>query len=128
MSALASLQVDSLLSYAIARVRNDDVSGHDAREGLNAILFGPDAAAIDVGRTGIDPAFATILRGGAIDLHGTSGPLDFDAQGGTPGTPSSDVQISCIAPGATPAFISAGMTWHAATSTLDGTPNPTCTQ
>jgi ABC-type branched-subunit amino acid transport system substrate-binding protein len=115
-----------LLSYALAHVRNTDVSGRDVREGLLANVTDRDAAVIAVGSEGIDSAFAAILRGGAVALRGASGPLAFDAASGTP---SSDVQITCIAPiqpGATPAFAQSSVTWHAATQTLDGTPSAAC--
>jgi ABC-type branched-subunit amino acid transport system substrate-binding protein len=112
-----------LLAYALAHVRNTDVSGRDVREGLLANVVGLDAAVIEAGHEGIDPAFAAILSGGAVSLRGASGPLAFDA---ATGTPSSDVQIACIASGTTPAFVQSTVTWHAATQTLDGKPSAAC--
>jgi ABC-type branched-subunit amino acid transport system substrate-binding protein len=115
-----------LIAYAIARVRNDDVKGTDVHDGLRAILFGPNPQPVNVGPEGIDAAFAAILAGRGIDLQGASGKLAFDA---STGTPTSDVQVSCIQSGTPPAtssFTPAGLAWKAATSVLTGALKATC--
>jgi ABC-type branched-subunit amino acid transport system substrate-binding protein len=117
-----------VIAYALARVRNVDVSGADVRDGLRAILFGADPQSVDVGPEGIAQAFGAVLDGGALALRGASGLLAFDP---TTYTPSSDVQVTCIpapTPPATSGFSYAGITWHARTSTLDGSLSSSCPQ
>ena len=99
--------------------------------GLRRMVPGPNIPKVIVSRANISDTFSKLQAGLAIDIEGTSGPLDFDVGSDKKyGEAASDIQIWCVPKGAAPkaagpAFNS-GRYYSASGSKMDGAFDAKC--
>jgi hypothetical protein len=95
-------------------------AGEDLARAIAARLL-PPGERIDVGPTGILPAFNALRRGAHLDIHGTTGHLAFDP---ATGEPSLDLTVLCPAVDSSGTAIGSaesGLVYDATTGQLVGT-------
>jgi branched-chain amino acid transport system substrate-binding protein len=102
-----------LVAYAMASLAGKGISGAALGEAMAKMVGGT--------RTEIKPdtlsaAFGTLVMGGALDVDGASGPLDFDL---VKHEAESDIDVWCVA--ATNTFASSGRFYDAASKAMSGT-------
>jgi branched-chain amino acid transport system substrate-binding protein len=107
-----------LLAYATYALGDKPVTGLELARAVTRLL--PPGKPVEVGPSGIFDAFNTLRTGGNIDLVGSTGNLDFDAQLGDAPT---DEVILCAGVdenGKVSEAIESGLVYNAATKKLDG--------
>ncbi|MFO0761195.1 MAG: ABC transporter substrate-binding protein [Byssovorax sp.] len=122
---------DIIYMFAYAAVANgqDPITGANlVKNGLRHMepVEGMNIPKVTVGRMQINDAFAKLQAGSAIDIEGTSGPLDFDKYGEAP----SDIQVWCVPKGTgakvTGTAFNSGRFYSASTGKMDGAFDSKC--
>jgi branched-chain amino acid transport system substrate-binding protein len=90
-----------MLAYSAVAVGKNDLTGPNlVKYGLRKMVPGMNVQKFTIGPVALAQGdiFTKLQSGQAIDIEGTSGPLDFDKYGEA----ASDIQIWCVPPGAMP--------------------------
>ncbi len=107
-----------LMAYSIASLgAGTTVDGTGMANGMDKMVGG---VPIDVGTTQMQTAIGALTSGGAIDINGASGPLDFDlTQHEAPG----DIEVWCVVLDGKgqPQFQPSGRSYDSATAQMAGT-------
>ena len=80
-----------MIAYGIAANGSKPITGIEIAKNLAKLAGGTEK--IDVGPARLSAGFAALTSGGAVDLNGTSGPLDFDP---ATGEARSDIAVWCL--------------------------------
>jgi hypothetical protein len=107
------------IAYALAATTDDRPTGASVARGLGLLGSGPT---VEVGQTGILPAYQQLTQGKSITGLGTFGKLQWDTKGDVVG---GTIEMWCIGlANTTPYFGSAGLTLDVATQALNGAFSP----
>ncbi|HEY1954800.1 MAG TPA: ABC transporter substrate-binding protein [Polyangiaceae bacterium] len=105
-----------LMAYSIASLGSSAVDGTGMANGMDKMVGGVPT---DVGTGQMQSALSALKGGGAIDINGASGPLDFDLnQHEAP----SDIEVWCVVLDGkgNPSFIPSGRSYDSATQQMVG--------
>ena len=106
-----------LMAYAIASLGSAPASGTGMANGMDKMVGG---VPIDVGTSQMQAAINALKGGGAIDINGASGPLDFDL---TQHEAPSDIEVWCVVLDGkgNPSFLPSGRSYDSAQQKMVGT-------
>lgn len=116
-----------MFAYSAVAVGSNPLTGPNmVKQGLRKMVPGMNVPKVTIGPLSITATFAKLTAGTAIDIEGSSGPLDFDQFGEA----RSDIQVWCVPKGAAPTIaapaIYSGRYYDSATDKMAGAIDAAC--